>query len=340
MLRLRAFRSGTATDIGTGSPGPDPETVARLLEDPTVTAWVDMTGCGPDELLAMQRRLGFHDLAVEDVLGSRQRAKLESYGRHLFLNCYVVSLRAKGTTVGLTEVSAFITANVVVVVGESAAFDGAEVLRRAEEQTGMPKDGSGFLLHSLLDYIVDGQLSLSETLDQKGDELGDLLFDKRPNDLQQRSFGLHKELTRLRRVIVPMREVMAAILRHQESLDPDPQGSGGAGEIGPRTELEPYFRDVYDHVLRAIEWTDSARETVNSILQTHLTIQGNNMNVVMKKVTSWAAIIAVPTLVTGFYGMNVPYPGFGAAVGLWVSAGLMVALSTVLWWTFKRNDWL
>jgi magnesium transporter len=105
-------------------------------------------------------------------------------------------------------------------------------------------------------------------------------------------------------------------------------------------DLMPYYQDVYDHVLRAAEWTDSLRDLVNSILEANLTIQGNRLNVITKKVTSWAAIIAVPTFVTGFYGMNVPYPGFSRQAGLASALVVMAVAAFVLYLIFKRKDWL
>ena len=104
--------------------------------------------------------------------------------------------------------------------------------------------------------------------------------------------------------------------------------------------MVPYFQDVYDHVLRVSEWTDSLRDLVSTILDTNVSIQGNRMNLIMKKVTSWAAIIAVPTAITGFYGQNLPYPGFAADWGFWMSTGLIVALSGGLYLAFKKRDWL
>jgi magnesium transporter len=104
--------------------------------------------------------------------------------------------------------------------------------------------------------------------------------------------------------------------------------------------LQPYYQDVYDHVLRATEWTDSLRDLVTTTLETNLTIQSNRMNVITKKVTSWAAIIAVPTFVTGFYGMNVPYPGFSHQSGLGVSVVVMIIAAAARWVVFKRKDWL
>src|SRR5262249_53626205 len=147
--------------------------------------------------------------------------------------------------------------------------------------------------------IVDQHFSSVQSLDTEIETLEDLLFDERPRDsiVHRRSFELRKSLVLLRRVILPMREVVNTIMRRDlHFVDP---------------EMAPYYQDVYDHVLRATEWTESLRDLVTTILETNLTIQGNRLNAIMKKLTGWAAIIAVPTAVTGFYGQNVPYPGYG-----------------------------
>ena len=124
-----------------------------------------------------------------------------------------------------------------------------------------------------------------------------------------------------------MREVVNALMRRDLHIVTD--------------DLMPYYQDIYDHVLRAPpEWTESLRDLVNSILETNLTIQGNRLNVITKKVTSWAAIIAVPTFITGFYGMNVPYPGFCRQAGFAASIAIMVIAGLVLYIVFKRKDWL
>jgi len=137
---------------------------------------------------------------------------------------------------------------------------------------------------------------------------------------------LRKSLVLLRRVVLPMREVVNTLLRRDLQLVDEAMG--------------PYFQDVYDHILRAAEWTESLRDLVASILETNLTIQGNRLNIISKKVTSWAAIIAVPTAITGFYGQNVPYPGFSQHWGLYSSSALMLGLSIGLYFLFRRNDWL
>ena len=123
-----------------------------------------------------------------------------------------------------------------------------------------------------------------------------------------------------------MREVVNSLMRRDLHVVDD--------------EMAPYYQDVYDHVLRATEWTESLRDLVTTILETNLTLQGNRLNVITKKVTSWAAIIAVPTAITGWYGQNLPYPGFASTSGLVASASLIVVISGTLYVAFKRKDWL
>ena len=144
--------------------------------------------------------------------------------------------------------------------------------------------------------------------------------------MQRKSFQLRKSLVLLRRITLPMREVVNTLMRRDLGIVPD--------------EMAPYYRDIYDHVIRATEWTESLRDLVTSIVETNLTEQGNRMNLIMKKVTSWAAIIAVPTAITGWYGQNVPYPGFGKQSGLITSAVLILGLASGLYFLFRRKDWL
>jgi magnesium transporter len=168
-----------------------------------------------------------------------------------------------------------------------------------------------------------------QDLDSALDEIEDLLFDSgRPavQAVQQRSFRLRKSLVVLRRVVTPMREVVNGLMRPNLHVVDEP--------------MMPYYQDVYDHVLRATEWTESLRDLVTTILETNLTVQGNRMSMIMKKVTSWAAIIAVPTAITGYYGQNVPYPGFGKFWGFVVSTSVTAALSIGLYISFRRRDWL
>jgi magnesium transporter len=218
-----------------------------------------------------------------------------------------------------SELAAFITPQALITVRKDPTFDIQGVMERWDGSADLAGHGVGFLLWGLLDFIIDGHFATVQQLDQALEGLEDLLFDERPHsaEVQRRSFELRKSLVVLRRLVLPMREVVNSLLRRDLGLVDEAMG--------------PYFRDVYDHVLR---------DLVSTILETNLTIQGNRLNSVMKKVTSWAAIIAVPTAVTDFYGMNVPYPGFAQQSGFVSSVVLVVALSGGLYLLFRRLDWL
>jgi len=291
--------------------------------------WVDLVEPTTQELELLGQELGLHELAIEDALMGRQRAKLEHYPSHLFINAYAAKWDPKADELDTYEISAFVTPYALITVRDKDDFDIETITKRWDDSIALAENGVAFLLWGFIDVLVDGYFEVVEQLDVEVDELEDLLFDDdadHAREIQKRSYRLRKALVTLRRVAVPMREVVNPIVK----LDAPIIGSG----------MMAYYQDVYDHVMRAADWIDSLRDLVTTLLETNLTIQGNRMNLIMKKVTSWAAIIAVPTAVTGFFGQNVPYPGFGNPFGYWESMVLMVGGSAALYWAFRRNDWL
>lgn len=302
--------------------------VSDYLNERDTVVWVDLCAPGADDLDLVATELGLHALAIEDAVQLRQRPKLDRYATHEFLNIYAARLDHATGTLMLSEVAAFITPAALVTVRKDPSFPIDHVVARWDESADLAKYGVGFLLYGLIDYVVDGHFEAVEDLDEEIEKLEDLLFDDRSRDpdVQRRSFALRKSLVTVRRVVLPMREVVNTLLRRDLTVVAE--------------EMTPYFQDVYDHVLRATEWTESLRDLVTTILETNLTIQGNRLNVITKKVTSWAAIIAVPTAITGFYGQNVPYPGYSRLSGFVWSSALILVLSLVLYIAFRRKDWL
>ncbi len=302
--------------------------ISDYLEEPGTVVWLDL--CEPDraDLEVISQEFGLHPLAVEDATQQHERPKLDRYQDHAFLTAYAVGLDAATGRLATSELAAFVTPRALITVRKDPGFDIDAVVARWDGSADLAAHGVGFLLWGLLDVVVDGHFATVQQLDEAIEGLEDLLFDERPHgaEVQRRSFELRKSLVVLRRLVLPMREVVNTLLRRDLGLVDQAMG--------------PYFQDVYDHVLRATEWTESLRDLVSTILETNLTIQGNRLNSVMKKVTSWAAIIAVPTAVTGFYGMNVPYPGFNQHSGFATSLVLLVVLSGGLYLLFKRLDWL
>jgi len=302
--------------------------ISDYVGDESVTVWLDLRDPDHDDLAVLSDEFGLHPLAVEDAVHERQRPKLDRYRSHLFLTAYGARLDTDTGELTTSELAAFVTPRALITVRKDDGLDIGAVVDRWDASSDLAKFGVGYLLHGLLDYIVDGHFEAVQSLDDAVELLEDDLFADVPQnlDVQRRSFELRKSLVLLRRIVIPMREVVNALMRRDLHVVSD--------------DLMPYYQDVYDHVLRAADWTDSLRDLVTSILETNLTIQGNRMNIITKKVTSWAAIIAVPTFVTGFYGMNVPYPGFSHTAGLIASITIMILTATVLYFVFKRRDWL
>jgi len=298
------------------------------LKDTDAVVWLDYCAPSADELARLGSELNLHTLAMEDALDRHERPKLDRYDDHLFIGAYAVKLDSETGALTTTEIAAFVTRQALVTVRKDEGFDMKSVTRRWDESPDLAKSGVAFLLWGLLDTVVDGHFDAVQQLDSEIEDLEDLLFDDRPRDVevQRRSFELRKSLVRLRRVVLPVREVINSLIRRDLHVVDATMG--------------PYYQDVYDHVLRVTEWTESLRDLVTTILESNLTIQGNRLNGIMKKVTSWAAIIAVPTAVTGFYGQNVPYPGFASHLGFWESTSLIVLLSVVLYALFRRRDWI
>jgi magnesium transporter len=293
-----------------------------------VTIWLDLHDPDVEDLAVLTEEFGLHPLAVEDAVQKHERPKLDRYPDHLFLSAYAVHLQEDTGELISSELAAFVTSNALITVRKDVGFNVDELVKRWNDSPDLAVHGVAFLLHGLLDDIVDGHFAAVQSLDEQIEELQDQLFaEAAPGiEVQRRSFQLRKSLVLLRRVVLPMREVVNSLMRRDIHLVDE--------------EMTHYYQDVYDHVLRATEWTESLRDLVTTILETRLTIQGNRLNEIMKKLTGWAAIIAIPTAITGFYGQNVPYPGFQQEWGFLASTGFILAIGGGLYALFKRKEWL
>ncbi|MDQ2839346.1 MAG: magnesium transporter CorA family protein [Actinomycetota bacterium] len=322
-VRTRLYRDGVT--VLEGFPVSE---VSDHLGEAGAMVWLDLLDPDEADLAVVTDEFGLHPLAVEDAGNEHQRPKLDRYKGHLFLSAYAVRLDTQTGELATTEVDAFVTPTALITVRQDDGLNVGSLIDRWDESSDLAAHGVGYLLQGLLDVVVDSHFTAVQSLDDQIDSLEDDLFADKPaeRDVQRRSFELRKSLVLLRRVVLPMREVVNALLRRDLGVIDD--------------ILQPYYQDIYDHVLRATEWTESLRDLVTTILETNLTIQGNRMNTLSKKVTSWAAIIAVPTFITGFAGMNLPYPGFSKHWGLAVVVMAMIVSSLSLYFSFKRKDWL
>jgi magnesium transporter len=321
MSRTRVWRQGVLSDEDFPI-----EKVSDYLEQDDCVVWADLCVPDRDDLDQIADELGLDPLAVEDALEHHERPKIERYPTHKFLTMYGLSFAADGT-LQLAKVSAFLLPRALVTVRRED-FDPEPVVRAWDSSPDLLQYGAVALLYGLLDVVVDGHLDAIQQLDDRVDEVEDSLFDDEQTksmDVQRSTYELRRAMTGVRKVVVPMREMLDTMIRHH---DPVP------------LELGEHFRDVSDHVVRANEWVDSLRDTVTAIFETGLSLADARLNQIVRKLSAWAAIIAVPTAVTGFYGQNVPYPGFGEQYGFWLSTAVTALLAFGAWLGFKKKGWL
>lgn len=302
--------------------------VSEYLVDPDTVVWVDLSGPTKEELHELAAELGLHELAVEDALEPHQRPKLDRYATHLFLSCHAVRVDVQAGRLDETEIDAFINERWLITVRENDRFQIDPVFERCDRSPDLAVFGVGFLLYALLDVIVDSYFDTVQAFDEYYEEVSVGIFADRPLDpaKQRHWFDMRRAMVRFHRLVVPLREAISSLMRREHSPIAE--------------ELYPYFQDVYDHILRVSESSDSLRDLVSTIVETNLSLRDYRQNQIVKKVSSWAAIIAVPALVTGYYGMNVPYPGFSQPWGVVTSGIVIIGASIGLYWVFRRAGWL
>ncbi|GAB96795.1 putative metal ion transport protein [Kineosphaera limosa NBRC 100340] len=319
--------------------------LAEQMRAQNTLVWVDLVDPSPADLEVLARDLGLSAGSIEDAMAPHERPKVVRHPGYLFFQTYatagvdlpvasdpqtgvaVADVVGRDGTLSLSRVSGYVLPQALVTVRLDDRFDMSEVVRRWTEDYDLVELGEGALLHGLLDTIVDGHFDTIQRLDDAIEALEDLLFEDKQTgaDFARTIFGLRKDLVQLRRVVLPMREVVNGLLRHR------PSG---------HSELDSAYDDLYDHVLRAAEWTESLRDMVTTLFETNLSLQDAHLNIVMRKLAGWAAIIAVPTAITGWFGQNVPYWGFQDSTGLWASVVLIAVLSVGLFAAFRRNGWV
>lgn len=309
----------------------DPLAVARRGVGPGDLLWIDVLDPTEHELTVLGQHFGLTRLGMEDVLEPHERTKVVRHADHLSFVCYAAHEKAAepGAPVDIAfdmiRVSGFIFDRVFITVRASSGGGVLDFADGLEEQGRLLSLGPDYLVYALLDAIVDGYFQAIEHIEDRLEDIEDTLFDESlSRDMQERMYHIRRDLSRLRRAASPLREVVNDLSRrHLES-----------------PELSAYFADTYDHALRASEWIDTLRDTISFIVETNLSLQDARMNEIMKKLAGWAAIISVPTLITGFFGQNLPFFGFNQVSGLVLSSVLLVGSAAVLWVAFRRRGWI
>ena len=309
---------------------------ARTIDEARASdqrVWIDVVDPTDDELTELQATLGLHELAIEDSRRWGQRAKVDFYPQHLFLVAHGIDQDEQGELVD-REVHLFAGGGLfVATVRREPRFDFAKVAARLESAPDLSKEGIGFLLYLMLDEIVDGYLDVIDRFEDAADDIEDAVATEEDGaegetmrSLAQRIFRLRQQVVRFRRLAAPMREVIDLLIETPTIVT---------------APLTPYFRDVMDHVIRTTELNDNIRDLLTSARELQLAQVANRQNVVMKQLTAWAAIILIPTLIAGIYGMNFRHmPELDWAFGYPFALGLMGVTAYLLYRSFRKREWL
>jgi len=299
-----------------------------LREHPKAVLWLDLFDPEAADLQLVAEEFHLHPLAIEDAVQDHERPKLDRYPGHMFLNVYAVNLFGEGAEpVRKTEISAFVTERVLITVRKSDS-DTADLVERWDADAKLGAAGGvAFLLYGLLDLVVDGHYAAAQQIDAAMDGVEDKLLDEggAPRPIRLRGLELRKWLAMLRRAVVPMPDIVSQAMRTGGFVD------------GP---LEPYYRDVEDHARHTVDQIEHSADRIEGLLQADLAEQGNVLNDVTRKLAAWAAIIAVPTAITGYFGQNLPYWGYEKFWGFLLSSAMILVSATGLYVYLKRRGWL
>ena len=284
----------------------------------------------PDDALLHQlaERFHLHELAVEDARHAHQRPKIEEYDDSLFVVVRTAVWDEERKQIHYGETHLFVGERYLVSVRHGPSLSYSGVRARCEAHPHLLQKGPAYALYAILDFIVDNYFPVIDELEEEVEALEAKLFSDDFNpDLTRRLYGLVREMSAFKRVALPLVEVLHKLTRVDLDLVP--------------AEIAVYFRDVYDHALRINETIDTLRELLHVGFEANLALVSVRQNDTMKGLAAWAAILAVPTMVAGIYGMNFDHiPLAHSDLGFHLATGAMLASCGLLYWQFKRIGWL
>jgi len=301
--------------------------VHEVLKEADHFVWIGLHEPSEGVLEQVQAEFGLHDLAVEDAHMAHQRPKLELYADSLFVVLRTAQINAE-KNIEFGETHFFVGPNFIVVVRHGSTVPYTEVRAKCETMPELMSKGQGFVLYSIMDFIVDRYFPVVHELELKLDEIEDKIFKQKPNrETTERIYELKRDLLDVKRAISPLVDVCNRLMRFDiKYISPD---------------IHPYFRDIYDHVLRINEMIDNTRELLNTALEANFSLISISQSDVSKKFAGWAAIIAVPTMVAGFYGMNFQFiPQSQWHYGFYFVLAFTIGACLLLYYLFRRSGWL
>jgi magnesium transporter len=300
--------------------------IKNYLTRPDCFVWVALKDPEPAELAVLQEEFDLHELAVEDAQHGHQRPKIEEYGPSLFVVLHMVEPSGQDLQTG--EVAIFIGPQYAISVRRGAQLGFAEVRRRCELEPELLQHGPAYVLYALMDTVVDRYFPVLDTLTEEIEKVEEQIFANVNTRAEVESlYGLKRKLMILDHAIVPLMEVAGKL--HGGRVPPICAG------------LHDYFRDVYDHLVRAKQMIENLRDMVATAISVNLSLITLQENAVTKRLAAYAALVAVPTMVAGVYGMNFEHmPELSWRWGYPLALLTMVAVDVYLVYRFRKAKWM
>jgi magnesium transporter len=305
----------------------EPSDIHSYLARPGGFVWVALRDASDAELAAMQQQFDLHPLAVEDARHGHQRPKIEEYGDSLFVAMHVVEPAADELKVG--EMAVFVGRNYVLSVRSQSGRGFQDVRARCEREPELLKHGPGYVLYALMDAVVDRYFPLIDALETELESLEANIFTGKglARDNIESLYSMRQKLTTLKHAAGPLLEGVGKLY---------------GGRVPPICQgLQDYFRDVYDHLVRINQAMDSMRDTGATAISVYAAMASVQQGDTTRKLAAGAALVAVPTMIAGVYGMNFRHiPELSWEFGYPLALSLMVGLDLLLLWRFRKAGWL
>jgi magnesium transporter len=305
------------------------EEISDYLKQAGTFVWVAMKDPEPAELEEMEHEFGLHPLAVEDARHGHQRPKIEEYGNQVFAVLRTMELRAEELHCG--EVNLFVGPNFVLSIRRETEPGFAAVRERAESEPELLQRGSGFVFYALIDNIVDRYFPLVDALEVELEKIEDHIFE---GEAGEKAHANMRALYRLKHKGMTVRHAVEPLIEGIHKLY-------GGRVPQPCSNTQEYFRDVYDHLLRISTQLDGLRDMFNTAMQVNISMISLSENAVTKRLAAYGALLAVPTMLVGVWGMNFKHmPELDWTWGYPLSLAIMAIIDALLWRRFRRIGWL
>jgi len=297
-----------------------------FVNEPGCFVWVALKDPAPGELEAMQKEFGLHDLAVEDAQQGHQRPKIDEYGQSLFVVLHMIE--SSGDELNVGEVCIFVGSNYVLSVRHRSQQGFVDVRKRCEQEPGLLRHGSAYVLYALMDAVVDRYFPVLDAVETELEQVEDRIFAKQTERASiEALYGIKQKLTTLKHATEPLLEAMGRL------------HGGRVPQLC--VSLQDYFRDVSDHLVRLNQSIESSRDMVTTAVSASLSLITLQENEVTKRLAAYGALVAVPTLIAGIYGMNFEHmPEIQWEHGYPVSLISMVVIDLYLFYRFRKAKWL